>query len=58
MEDRKDCCKPIKGIKCNVENCYYHDQETDCTAGEIAVGPRCADCSDETLCITFKPKAE
>lgn len=49
-------CKHIKGIKCNVQNCYYHDCETYCTASEIAVGPRNADSSSETLCATFKPR--
>ena len=49
-------CKHIKGIKCSVENCYYHDMDTCCTAKEIAVGPRSADQSGDTLCATFKPK--
>lgn len=54
------CCggKPLEGIKCNVMNCYYHDCETHCTAKEIAVGPRNADSSAETLCATFKPKEQ
>ena len=51
-------CKHIKGIKCNVKNCYYHDCDTYCTAGEIAVGPQSANTSGETLCATFKPKAD
>ena len=50
------CGKHIKGIKCNVQNCYYHDCETHCTASEIAVGPHSAVSSGETLCATFKPK--
>ena len=37
---------------------YYHDSDTYCTASEIAVGPHNAECSGETLCVTFKPKAE
>ena len=49
-------CKHIKGIKCNVKNCYYHDCDTYCTANEIAVGPQSAHSSGETLCATFKPK--
>ena len=49
-------CKHIKGIKCSVENCYYHDMDTCCTAKEISVGPRAADTSGDTLCATFKPK--
>ena len=62
MEEKKlndNCChtcKHIKGIKCNVQNCYYQDCDTYCTANEIAVGPRSADSSSETLCATFKPK--
>ncbi len=61
MEDRKfgACgtgCKHIKGIKCDVQNCYYHDADTHCTAEQISVGPRQADSSGETLCVTFKPK--
>lgn len=56
-EQGKKRCK-IEGIRCNVENCYYHDQKTDCTAREISVGPDCAHCSDETVCSTFKPKEE
>ena len=61
MEENKkyetNCgCKHIKGIKCNVENCYYHDCDTYCTANEIAVGPHNAESSSETLCATFKPK--
>ena len=49
-------CKHIKGIKCNVQNCYYHDMDTCCTATEISVGPRNASASGDTLCTTFKPK--
>lgn len=59
MEDCKnfDCgCKHIKGIKCDVRNCHYHSGECYCTAEQIAVGPSSADCSGETLCVTFKPK--
>ena len=60
MEERNhDCgCKHIKGIHCDVKNCYYHNAETYCTAEQIAVGPNSAGCSGETLCGTFKPKEE
>ncbi len=50
------CCKHIKGIKCDVKNCYYHNAETYCTAEQISVGPQNADTSGDTLCATFKPK--
>lgn len=60
MDEKKtmdhECCKHIKGIKCNVKNCYYHDCDTYCTASQIAVGPQNAECSTDTLCATFKPK--
>ena len=57
MKKHEDSCgKHIKGIKCNVQNCYYHDCDTHCTANEIAVGPHNASTSGDTLCATFKPK--
>ena len=43
----------IKGIRCDVKNCVYHDRDTYCMAGEIAVGPCNATCSSETACATF-----
>lgn len=60
MENNKQgcCSKHLKGICCDVQNCYYHDCETYCTAEQIAVGPRSADSSAETLCATFKPKEQ
>ena len=54
FDHKKKHC--IEGIHCNVENCYYHEAGTKCTAQEISVGPDCAHCSDETVCSTFKPK--
>ena len=52
-----DSAKRIKGIMCDVRNCAYHNGESECYAGCISVGPREADCSSNTLCATFKPKA-
>lgn len=53
-------CRHIKGVKCNVHTCYYHENDCDCTAHEVAVGSvgstACADCSSDTLCATFKPR--
>lgn len=45
----------IKGIKCDVKNCVYHDCDTYCTAGQIAVG----NCSTESCaaCDTFKERS-
>lgn len=48
--------KHIKGISCDVKNCVYHDCDTYCTAGQIAVGPSFATSSSETVCATFKER--
>lgn len=63
MEEKKtknDCgCDPkkqVKGVVCDVKNCYYHQGQNNCYAGCISVGPREADCSANTNCATFKPK--
>ncbi len=62
MEKKKnvDCeCdeqKSIKGIVCDVKNCVYHSTHNSCCAGTIAVGPKDADCSANTNCVTFKPR--
>lgn len=60
MNNERNTCSPkhIKGIVCNVENCVYHDCHNCCTATEIAVGPKQAETSSETLCVTFRPKTE
>ena len=49
--------KAIKGIVCDVKNCVYHEGQNQCHAGCISVGPRDADCSANTNCVTFKPKS-
>lgn len=46
----------IKGIRCDVKNCVYHDCETYCTATQIAVGPSNATSSADTACATFKER--
>ncbi len=48
--------KHIQGIACDVKNCVYHDCDTYCTAGQIAVGPSFATSSSETVCATFKER--
>lgn len=50
--------KPIKGIHCDVCSCQYHDGEESCTAPGIQVGPHDAETCTDTVCATFKPKAE
>lgn len=50
-------CKPskehLKGIKCDVKNCVYHDCDTYCTAHQIAVGNTVA---TNAACDTFKER--
>ena len=56
-KDKNNCAKEhIKGIKCDVKNCVYHDCETYCTAGQISVGPCTATSCTETVCATFKER--
>ena len=43
----------IKGIKCDVKNCVYHDCDTHCTANMIAVGKTGA---TDAVCDTFKER--
>lgn len=52
----KSSCSPdkdhIKGIKCDVKNCVYHDCDTHCTASMIAV----CNSKNEASCETFKER--
>lgn len=58
MEEKntRGCEKALDGIKCDAHNCVYNSRGCDCHAPEIAVGPRDAKNSNETVCATFKPK--
>lgn len=61
MSEDKSCnsCRHHNdGIRCDVKNCHYHSGECYCTANCIAVGPTSAQTSADTVCATFKPKAE
>ncbi len=41
-------------IRCSVKHCYYHKNETECTADHINVGnPTACNCG-ETQCSTFR----
>ncbi len=61
MHDNDKCksgCGHIDGIVCDVKNCQYHVDGCHCAAGKISVGPSSAITSADTVCATFKPKAE
>ena len=53
-----DSKKQVKGVLCDVKNCAYPHGISDCYAGCISVGPDRANCSANTNCATFKPKAD
>ena len=58
MNDKKCGSHYNDGITCDVKNCQYHCGEHYCSANKIAVGPSSAVTSADTVCATFKPKAE
>ena len=61
MQDKKNTCcseRAIKGIHCDVRNCTYNEAGCECHADHISVGPSNATHGSETVCVTFKPKAE
>lgn len=49
----------IYGINCDVSNCVYNRNSSECVAGKIDVCRTCSNpgCSDETECKTFKAKS-
>ncbi len=50
-------CKPIAGIKCEVDTCVYHKGDDCCEAGCIQVGCNgCACQPSDTACATFRAK--
>lgn len=57
-KDKACCCdRAIKGIHCDVRNCVYNEEGSECHADHIMVGPSHASVGAETACVTFKPKA-
>ncbi|MCD7796737.1 MAG: DUF1540 domain-containing protein [Clostridiales bacterium] len=44
----------IKGIKCEVKNCKFHDTPDNCHAGHIKVGNQSATTVTDTKCETFE----
>ena len=57
MEDRTEK-ETLPGIRCNVANCVYNDQNSGCTAAEIKVGRNFAVTSADTLCQTFEQEKQ
>ena len=58
-KQKNECCDSkgyIKGIVCNVVECAYHHNKSECCAGTICVGPVSAETSADTACATFKPR--
>ncbi len=52
----KNCCDPIQGVGCNVENCAYNESGKECHAEHIQVRNDQAHTKSETFCSTFTKK--
>jgi hypothetical protein len=48
---KKDC---LPGVHCDVSNCTYNDEQCNCYADKINVGPTHAENTSDTICATFK----
>ena len=50
--------KTLSSVKCDVTNCVHNVEGRECSADSITVcsSCNCADCSDDTLCKTFKSR--
>ena len=46
----------VRGIRCDVSSCAYHDGVNFCTAREVKIGPSYAVSSTETVCATYRPR--
>ena len=55
---KKESNEIIPGVVCAVSSCSYNDQNTHCTAKQIAIGPKRAVSCAETVCATYKPDSE
>ena len=44
----------IQCVRCDVVNCKHNDKQNHCTARNIRVGPRFANCCSDTICDTFE----
>ncbi len=53
-----DVPQHIRGIRCDVKNCLYHDGDNYCTANRINIGPSFASSCTDTVCATFRPKSK
>lgn len=56
MSDTKRYGEKMSSIGCDAENCAFNEGGCTCKAEHIKVDGRCAECTGETCCSTFKPK--
>lgn len=49
----------INGIHCDVTSCEYNCNACECVADKVDIHCTCSEpnCSDETICKTFKPRS-
>lgn len=55
-EDKGLVPEHIRGIRCDVSSCAYHDGVSFCTADQVKIGPSYAVSSTETVCATYRPR--
>lgn len=55
-DDLRRAPQHIRGIRCDVSSCVYHDGEKYCCAERINVGPSYARNALDTVCATYRPK--
>lgn len=55
-ETREHSVEHIRGIRCDVSSCAYHDGVNFCTADQVKIGPSYAVSSTETICATYRPR--
>lgn len=46
----------IRGVRCDVESCAFHDGVNYCTAEEVKIGPSYAVSSTQTICASYRPR--
>ncbi len=56
MSDTKRYGKCQGSVGCDAANCVYNEDGCTCCADHIKVDGRCAQCTGETCCSTFKAK--
>ena len=59
LTDRGEDVVPehLRGVRCEVTSCAYHDGERYCCADRITVGHSYAKNGEQTACATYKERS-